>query len=651
MTAAPGKTNGTGSGKKAVRSAIDAATPAKASPPAANGSSTISGAPTYLGKRFEMKKDGLYKRGESDDGAMWLSGPFEIEAETRDAEGRAWGLLMSWTDRDQMTHRESFPRALFAGECGEIRARLADAGLSLNNHPAARQAFGQFLNLTGSPNRARSVPRVGWHQVAEVRVFVLPDVVYGQTPEKVVLQAQESGPSVFRAGGTLQAWRETVSRFCLGNSRLTLAASCGFAAPMLDLLGEEGGGFHYRGSSRTGKSTALRVAASVCGGTPANGAGGFIRTWRATGNGLEGVAVGHCDSLLALDEIGQVDAREAGEIAYLLANGLSKIRGLRFGGGARSALPFKVLFLSTGEVTLGDKNAEAGKSTRAGQEVRLVDIPADAGAGLGIFEDLHNAAGGDEFSREIREATTVNFGTALPAFLEMLVTALERDGEAFIVSLGERVAGLVRRWLLTVHGDGGQVISVARRFALVAIAGELASETLITEWAAGWASTAAEACFRAWLNERGTAGAREDAQAVAQLRAFITRHSSARFEVWHEPQPNPAAQVESESDLPPPERFRVQQRAGWKRWAGRESGRRAQWIFLLTSEGLHEALSGLGFRDAVKTLVELGHVVPSRGASDARTNVIAGLHQVPGHGKVRLYEIADGLLAGIEGEI
>jgi uncharacterized protein (DUF927 family) len=58
---------------------------------------------------------------------------------------------------------------------------------------------------------------------------------------------------------------------------------------------------------------------------------GFIRTWRATSNGLEGVAALHCDSLLCLDEMGQVDSREGGHIAYMLANGVGKTRATRTG--------------------------------------------------------------------------------------------------------------------------------------------------------------------------------------------------------------------------------------------------------------------------------------------------------------------------------
>jgi hypothetical protein len=49
-----------------------------------------------------------------------------------------------------------------------------------------------------------------------------------------------------------------------------------------------------------------------------------------------------------------------------------------------------VLFLSSGEIGLADKIAEdgRGKKMAAGQRVRIVDVSADAGAGMGMFENL-----------------------------------------------------------------------------------------------------------------------------------------------------------------------------------------------------------------------------------------------------------------------
>ena len=107
-----------------------------------------------------------------------------------------------------------------------------------------------------------------------------------------------------------------MARLAQGNSRLVFALSVAFAGPLANVAGEDSGGFHIRGGTSIGKSTALKVAASVWGDPVA-----YPRLWRATANGLEGLAALHNDGLLILDELSQIDPKEAGEAAYLLANG------------------------------------------------------------------------------------------------------------------------------------------------------------------------------------------------------------------------------------------------------------------------------------------------------------------------------------------
>lgn len=116
-----------------------------------------------------------------------------------------------------------------------------------------------------------------------------------------------------------------------------------------------------------------------------------MQRWRTTDNALEAIAAQHCDGLLILDELAQVDGKVAGECAYMLANEQSKARASR-SGAARARLSWRLLFLSAGELGLADHMAEGGKRTRTGQEVRMADIPADAGQGMGAFECLHDAA-------------------------------------------------------------------------------------------------------------------------------------------------------------------------------------------------------------------------------------------------------------------
>ena len=76
----------------------------------------------------------------------------------------------------------------------------------------------------------------------------------------------------------------------------------------------------------------------------------------------------------------------------------------------------------------------------------------------------------------------------------------------------------------------GQVLRVAQRFGLVAVAGELATQYGVTGWLEGEATQAAGRCFAAWLDSFGGAGNREERLLLAQVRGFFETHGASRFE-------------------------------------------------------------------------------------------------------------------------
>ncbi len=623
-------------GKQNIADAIAGATPPPPPPRA--------GAPEWLGKQFEMRPGaGLFKKALKPDQAdMWICAPFQIEAETRDVAGLAWGVLISWRDRDNQLHKETFSRALFVGECSELRARLANAGFSLNPSQAARQAFAEFFNFCRTDARAISVSSTGWHDIDSKMIYVLRDQVFGTPAEQVVLQTLESSDSPYGVSGTAMQWRQEVGLLCQGNSRLVFCSSCGFAGPLLKIVELPGGGFNIEGHSGSGKTNCLRVAASVCGGSPRDGASGYFRSWRATANGLEGVAVEHNDGLLCLDEIGVGDAREAGETIYAIANGIAKVRAHRL-GGARSVARWRLLILSTGEIGISAKNAEAGKRTHAGQEVRLVDIPADAGMRMGVVEQTHGFESSGDLIKEIEIRCRQYYGAPLRAFLVALVAKLDADRDGFIARTRERVAQLARGWMRGHEGASGQVMNVATRFAVVAIAGELATAEGLTGWSDGEAAEAAKICFDAYLGQRGTVGAREDEQAVDQLLNFVSKHAAGRFDAWRELRAAVVGDANPEAS-PPVERGKTLQRVGWRRWDRLES---AEWgyRYFLTPTGLNEALAGLSPNDARQALARRGLIVAPRGKENAAKGVLSATYNVPGEGKVRLYQLADSIMS------
>jgi uncharacterized protein (DUF927 family) len=507
---------------------------------------------------FEMRADGLYRLPTKDDQkAQRLCGPFEVLAETRPDGNDAWGLLLRWKDRDGFAHQWIMPRALLAGEAADLRARLAACGLDVSQSQGARAALVQCLAAIRCDRRARTVPRIGWHITETSAAYVLPGAVLGVPPAKESLQLDiDPAPIQFRQRGTLTEWRAGVAGRCVGNARLVFAVSAAFAGALVTPLGEEGGGFHFRGRSTQGKTTALRIGASVWGNpAPPSDKTAFARQWRATANALEVTAQSHNDCLLVLDEINQADPREIGETSYMLASGQGKDR-MRDRGGLRRTATWNMIFLSSGEESMGDFMAKAGRIVKAGMEVRLIDIPADAGAGFGLFEDLHGEADANAFSRAIYSAALEHYGTAGPAFVEWFATKLAGDRFWPSEELLPRVRAFVAR--VVPPGADGQVQRVAWRFALVALAGELATLADVTGWEPGTAETAAETCFRAWLDARGGAGAREAQQIIAAVRRFIGLHGAARFETIKDGAE--AGDMGGEQPADP----RTINRAGWK---------------------------------------------------------------------------------------
>ena len=69
----------------------------------------------------------------------------------------------------------------------------------------------------------------------------------------------------------------------------------------------------------------------------------------------------------------------------------------------------------------------------------------------------------------------MHYGTALRAFLDHIVRLLAAETE-LAEDLKREVEERVAKWMAPIAGPDGQVRSVARRFALLALAGTIATE-------------------------------------------------------------------------------------------------------------------------------------------------------------------------------
>jgi uncharacterized protein (DUF927 family) len=598
---------------------------------AITGATPAAGVPYDMPFGFEMRDTGLWRLPGEKKVPFRICGKFEILGEARPENGDAWGLLLQWQDRDGTAHKWIMPRRLLAGEAAEVRQKFADCGLDVSGSAGARVAMVQFLSEVKVAERVRTVSLTGWYRPeAGGAAFVLPDRTIGSVVREWVLLDLDPRPTIYRARGSLEGWQAEVAARCVGNSRAAFAVACAFAAPLLPLAGDEGGGFNFRGESSKGKTTLIDAAASVWGAPSKTGPDSFVRQWRSTANALETTAAAHNHVLLPMDELGQADPRELGEMLYMLSNGTGKGRA-RAGGGNRAATTWLTLILSSSEESVARLMEAAGRRAKAGQEVRLLDLPAVVAGAHGAFEDLHGAGDGKAFSQMMRKAVIQHHGTAGEAFVKRLALDLMRDTDFVGGTLAPRVTAWCKAHV--PPGADGQVQRAGQRFGMVAIAGELATEAGVTGWPAGVATGAAGVMFRDWLRDRGSTGSREDQTLFATFRHFLVSHGAARFERVRDPgEEDDGAQV-----APPlPDMPRTILRAGWRWQEATEIGE-MRWVYGVAVDVFDAEIarpSGLEGRDARARLGRAGLILGKQEGGEMRWAIKA--KRIPGLGQPRL---------------
>ncbi|TKD44224.1 DUF927 domain-containing protein [Azotobacter chroococcum] len=491
----------------------------------------------------------------------WLCGPLHVDAVTRaEGNGADYGRLLRFRNLDNRELSWAMPGELLAGRPEGILSVLFGMGLEIDYQRRAQVP--RYIASQHPRQRVTAATATGWHGP---ELFITPTGNIGKGD--AIYQAESAADGDYSKAGTLDGWCETVGALLPGNPLLQLGIGTALAGPLLYHLGiHTGGGFHLLWDSSNGKTTVVQCAASAWG----HGAY-FALKWNATANGLEGIAAVRNDCLLALDELGQADPRYVGDVVYSVADGIGKQRAGR-SSAARKVRRWRVMMLSSGEITLETKMAEAGKRVRAGQEVRLVTV--SAGRAFGAWDNLHSHPNGASLSDALKKASTTHYGHAGPAF----VLALIDSGE-----LGDLPA-MLEKIKAHFNAEPGQPERVAERFAIVALALELAAGLGVLPLEKNEGIRSMVELFNGWRAGRGE-GPSEDHQILKAIADFIDRHGGSRFQ-----------SVEAGAD-------EVRDRAGY--WEDRQQGGR---LYLFTSGGLEEATKGFDLPRVVRALDSVGAI-------------------------------------------
>ena len=483
---------------------------------------------------FELKKSGVFHLAEvkrkDDDGnpiteitPVFVSGWLNPVALTRDHRSDGWGVMLEFYDPDGHLHSWVMPMKLIRAGGEEIRAALLDQGLT--NIATTNKAKGLLLDYILSAcqklkadgtARARTVSITGWSDSPSgLPVFVLPNRIIGTTGERTIYTGDD--PHRFDSAGSLSDWIENVALPCHKNSRLQFAISVALAGSLHHFTHTENSGFNLLGFSGDGKTTTLQVAASLF-GNPKK----IVNTWNATANGLEAAAMLNNDGCLINDELKQLQPEIAGQTAYLIMNGGGRSRAT-ITGGSKGESRWKLNLLSSGEIGLGDLVNAKGGRLHAGQEGRLADVPVDAGAGMGIFNDCHGETP-QNFAESLKKNAHKYYGTAFSTFVEKIT---QQDQFSF----RDELHTMMNTFITNNRPDQAhaQTLRMLNRFAVAAVAGELATRWAITGWGRGDALEAVAICFRAWLDHKGGAGQQEERELLNQVRLHFIQDGLSRY--------------------------------------------------------------------------------------------------------------------------
>ena len=505
------------------------------------------------------------------------------------------------------------PNRLLMTPGGELEAALVDRGLTVSTDGNARARLRAALAEVRSGSRVRLVDAPGWCKSGTgADSYVLIDgQAIGPSDETLVLKAApENAAAKMSQAGSLDGWKQDVAALAAGNPVAAFSICMAFAGPLLKPLAETSGGFHFFGRSRAGKTLAMRMGLSVWGAPRKSG---LLRDWRSTANALEGSAEEASDGLLCLDEIHQAEPREVVGAVYQLANESGKGRMTREAVSKRRRT-WQVMVQSCGEVDIATVAAKHSNTPLpAGADIRLPSVPID---GREMWPRLHGHASAQELMSALQTGLGKHHGTAIRPFLAALVDEIgDEEGGLQEAIEAQRTA------LYAELPDGAdpQVKEVARRCALIALAGEMAVEWGILPWPTGEATTAASTILGWWLGRRDNAGATEESQHIRTVRSYLSEFGGSRFVALNWTYEHvPAGQwVEKYPDRP------VQSRTGWRRYAPDTDAAE----YVIDRDGWHRICSdsGLDPVEVAKTLAAAGHLNTGEGKNLAKRVRVPGL--------------------------
>lgn len=523
-----------------------------------------------LKPRVESRDNGLYwitpkvdkDSGETINNETWLCSPLEVVGSGSDGAERY--LVLRW---HSPRGREEITRAIPCADVGEREGWrvLKSGGVQVTTKSTYRAILADWLQQSSAGQEWQISHTSGWLHGA----YIMPDgEVIGEPETPILFNGRSAAAGGYVVAGTAESWRDSVGRLAGGNPSMMLGVATSLAAPLVGLVGADGFGVHLFEQSSAGKTTTANIASSLWGEPDA-----LRLTWYGTALGIANEAEAHNDGLLPLDEIGQgSNARDVATSAYTLFNGAGKLQGAKEGGN-RELKRWRTVAISTGEMDVETFLIAGGLKVKAGQLVRLLNVPMEKSTAY------NGLANGKAHADALKDAWLSNHGAAGREWVKWLAGHQQEAKQA--------VRDAQARWRGLIPADyGEQVHRVAERFAILEAALVIGSE--ITGWSEQASRDAIQHSFNAWVKEFGT-GNKEHQQIIEQCEAFLNAYGLSRYLPYPETDPR---------DLP------IKDLAGYR--SGNSAGEESFKFYTFPAAFEQEIAQGFNPRQFAKALASAG---------------------------------------------
>lgn len=413
---------------------------------------------------------------------------------------RLWYLSNSGRWMSQVARRDLVvqPRGLAALAAGGLPVTADDA-------PAAARHIGITLRSKRLTVR-RVTRRLGWHGEA----FVLPSGPIGASDAPAFEPMRGLSFAGYAARGDLSAWQRAVQAVEVTRFPKAVVALAAALAPALlrHVPDAPNAVVDWSGKTSVGKTTVLRLAASVWGSPKEQEAGSVLHTWQTTRVGVEMLAAAHHHIPLCMDDTSTAKRREdLAQVVYDITEGQGRIRGHR-DGGLQDQVTYRTWLLSTGETPL------VGATQHGGTRARVMTLH-----GTPWNADMAPAI------RQLNGALMRHHGHAGPAFIRWLAAA--KPGW-----LEEQYQAAVKFFAAWAKSTVGERLSEA--WALLAVAALAGAQAEVLPFTGAEALAALEALWPAVLAE-GESGA-DRSRAALEYVVGWSQANAARFYGAHDPE-------------------------------------------------------------------------------------------------------------------